>query len=69
MNDEPKLKLKHLRQLDYCTKGSARIAKMLGIEFALIRRGGIPIRLIEHVEDVAVQKLVAHVKEEYYGKQ
>ena len=68
MSDELKVELKHLRQLGYCRKGARKVCAEIAVDWNQLRTTGIPLTQLESVNDVAVQKLIALVKEQADGK-
>lgn len=47
------------RAAGYCASGIRRHARLLGLDFHRIVREGIPISEVEHLEDQAVQRIIA----------
>lgn len=67
MTEEIRVYRKHLRQVTFCRKGSRAMADRIGVDWDRFMREGIPVSELEKIDDVAVQKLVKHVKDTENG--
>lgn len=63
MSDDIRVYRKHLRQIEYCRRGSAAMAKRLGLDWSRFLKEGIALSELEKIDDVAVQRLVKHVRD------
>ena len=64
MTEEIRVYRKHLRQIKYCRRGAMAMAERVGVDWNRFLDEGIPLSEIEGIDDVAVQRLVKHVREQ-----
>lgn len=57
-----KVTIHDCKKAGYCRKGVRLHCELLGIDFKQLVRVGINIEELEHIEDAAVQKIIAQVK-------
>jgi hypothetical protein len=62
---EPRLTLAdcHAMTPRYCNAGNRAMCARLGIDWSDFRDNGVPLSLIEHIDDAMLQAVIAKAKE------